>query len=106
MAGEGEGPLFLGAVALAEFLHLVAALGGGLGWGGVGAAAGDGGGNRVPVGGAEVAAAEYVPPVTVGFDQGEGFGLGPARGWEFTRGFLCRRRRRRGHDLRERGWRR
>lgn len=70
MAWEGEGALLLGAVALAELLHLVAALGGGLGGGGVGAAAGDGGGNRVPVGRAEVTAAEGVPAVAVGVDQG------------------------------------
>lgn len=41
-------------------------------------AEGDGGGDGVPVGGAEVAAAEGVPLVAVGVDKGYGFVVGPA----------------------------
>ena len=76
--GEGARALDLGAVALAELLHFVAALDGGFGRGGVGAAACDGVGDLLPVGGLEVAAAEGVPLVAVGVDEGEGFIGGPA----------------------------
>lgn len=76
--GEGARALDLGAVALAELLHFVTALDGGFGRGGVGAAACDGVGDLLPVGGLEVAAAEGVPLVAVGVDEGEGFIGGPA----------------------------
>lgn len=88
MAGEGEGALLLSTVPLAELLHLVAALGGGLRRGGVGAAASDGGGHSVPVGSPEVAAAESVPAVTVGFNEDQGFDLGPTRRRKLPRRFL------------------
>jgi len=71
--GEGASALDLGAVALAELLHFVAALDGGFGRRGVGAAVCYGVGDLLPVGGLEVAAAEGIPLITVGVDEGEGF---------------------------------
>jgi len=71
--GERASALDLGAVALAKLLHFVAALDRGFGRGGVGAAVGHGVGDLLPVGGLEVAAAEGVPLVAVGVDEGEGF---------------------------------
>ncbi|KAL0923283.1 hypothetical protein M5K25_007333 [Dendrobium thyrsiflorum] len=60
----------LGSESFAEFLYLMAALDGGLGGGEgeVGAAAGYISGDLFPVSGAEVAAAEGVPLVAIGFD--------------------------------------
>lgn len=72
--------LLLGAIAFAELLDLVAALEGILGGGDVAAGGGDGVGNFLPVGGAEVAAVEGVPFGAVGVDEGQGFLVGPARG--------------------------
>uniref|UniRef100_A0A7C9CMU2 Uncharacterized protein n=1 Tax=Opuntia streptacantha TaxID=393608 RepID=A0A7C9CMU2_OPUST len=89
---ERESALLLSAVALAELLHLVAALGGGLRRRLVGASTGDVGSYGLPVGGAEVAATEGVPLVSVSSDEGEGLLLGPARGRELPR----RRKRRDG----------
>ncbi|KAF1875983.1 hypothetical protein Lal_00006614 [Lupinus albus] len=75
---EGVSALDLSAVTLPELLHLVAALDGGFGRGGVGASGGDGVGDLLPVGGLEVAAAKGVPPEAVGMDEGEGLVGGPA----------------------------
>lgn len=56
----------------------MAALNGGFGRRSVGAALGDGVSHLLPVGGFEIAAAEGVPLVAVGVDEGEGFVRGPA----------------------------
>lgn len=78
---ELEGLAALAAVALAELLDLVAALYVGLGRGGAGEAAiGDVVGDILPVGGAEVAATQGVPLVTVGADEGKDLLVGPNGG--------------------------
>jgi hypothetical protein len=61
--------LLLNTVTLTELLHLVAALGGSLGRRCAGEALAHGGGHRIPIGRAEIAAAESVPSLTVGFDE-------------------------------------
>lgn len=73
--------LELRAVPFPKLLDLVAALDGGLGGGRgeVGGSVGDGGGNLIPVGGAEVAAVEGVPFFLVGVDEGYRFVVGPTR---------------------------
>ncbi|KAG4992566.1 hypothetical protein JHK87_026023 [Glycine soja] len=81
-AGKGEvaEALDFGAVPFAELLHLVAALHGGFGrGGGVGALRRDGVGHLLPMGGLEVGAAEGVPFVAVGVDEGGGFLGGSSR---------------------------
>lgn len=98
----GERSRAFGAVAFAELLDLVAALNGGFGGGRgkVSAAAGDGVGNILPVGGAEITFAESVPLIAVGVEQSERLFVGPARrGKAAGRGIGGRRRSREaGHD--------
>lgn len=64
---ERESTLLLGPVALAELLHLMAALSGGLGWAPqrIRAPVEDVAGDGFPVGGAEIPATERVPFVSV-----------------------------------------
>ena len=103
-AGEGEvaEALDFGAVAFAELLHLVAALHGGFRrGGGVGALRGDGVGHLLPVGSLQVGAAEGVPFVAVGVDEGGGFLRGPAGRRKAAGGGGGRRREREGDG---RGW--
>lgn len=76
--GKRASALDLGAVALTKLLHFVATLDGGFGRRSVGAALGDGVGDLLPVRGFKVAAAEGVPLVAVGVDEGEGLIGGPA----------------------------
>lgn len=71
--------LQLSTVAFPELLHLMAALDGGLRGGDVRANTVDIIGDILPVSGTEVAAAEGVPLVAVGVDEGGGFVGGPAR---------------------------
>lgn len=70
------GALDLGTIPLPKLLHLVATLDGGLGGSGR-AASGDIVGHLLPVVGTEVAAAEGVPLIFVGFDEGDGLFRGP-----------------------------
>lgn len=81
-AGEGGGALLFCSVALAELLHLVAALRGGLRRDDIRAAGGYFFGHRVPIGGAEEGAVEGVPSLTVGFDQDQCLIARPARRWK------------------------
>lgn len=55
------------------------------------------GGDGIPIGETEVAAAESVPSVSVGVDENVGLVLGPARRWGFARSGLERRWRGGGH---------
>lgn len=77
-ASVGGGSLDLGAVPLAELLHLVAALDGGFGRGD-GASGPDVVGDLLPVVGSEISTAEGIPLVSVGVDESDGLVRGPAR---------------------------
>lgn len=99
--GQRTSALDLGAVSFSELLHLVTALHGGFGRRGVRAASGDGLGDFLPVGSLEVAAAEGVPFVAVGVNEGDGLVVRPARRRKTARG----RRRRRRDGKRDGGWR-
>lgn len=81
--------MLLGAVALAELLHLVAALEGGLGESVAAAAVGDDYGDLFPLGGAEWAPLEGVPLFLVCPDEVHRLLVGP---WDWL-GFLCVHRR-------------
>lgn len=71
------GSLDLSTISLPELLHLVAALDGGLRGAG-GASRSDIVGYLLPVVGAEVAAPEGIPLVSVSIDEGDGLVRGPA----------------------------
>lgn len=78
--GRASKPLLFGSEALAELLHLVAALDGGFsGVMGefVAAAGSDGEGNLVPLIGFELAAFEGVPFLLVSLDEVDGFQVSP-----------------------------
>lgn len=79
VVGDGFSAVEFSTVALAELLHLVAALDGGLGEGGVGAAVVDVVGDVLPVGGAEVAFPERKPLVAVCINESGGLLWRPAR---------------------------
>jgi len=81
-AQRGGDVFLLGAVALAELLHLVAALEGGLGGVGevVAAARGDDDGDLLPLVVAEGPALERVPLLLVGADEVDSFLVGPGDG--------------------------
>lgn len=75
--------MLLCAVPLAKLLHLVTALQRGLGRRRENCAtAGGGGGHVIPVGSLQIGAAESVPAVPIGQDQGLGLVLSPARWWD------------------------
>lgn len=76
---DRSGALKLCPIPFTELLHLVPALDGGFRRVSGGAATVDIVGDFLPVGGAEVAAAEGVPLVAVGVDEGGGFLGRPAR---------------------------
>lgn len=103
--GGGAEAVGVGAEALAELLHLVAALEGGLG-GGVGeviaATGGHCHGDLLPLGGLELAAVEGVPFLLVGFDQMDRLLVGPGDGLGLLTGGLGRGRHGRGERREER----
>ncbi|KAI3499581.1 hypothetical protein L1887_35384 [Cichorium endivia] len=85
VAGKGAS-LFLGTVTLSEFLHLVAALGGCLGWYYARTYPAYLFRHRIPVSGSKVPTAEGVLSLPVGLDQSECLILAPARWWESSVG--------------------
>lgn len=79
MMWDRSGALKLSPIPFTQLLHLVPALDGGFRRVSGGTAAVDVVGDFLPVGGAKVPAAEGVPLVTVGVDEGGGFLGRPAR---------------------------
>ncbi|KAI3758213.1 hypothetical protein L6452_05766 [Arctium lappa] len=79
---EGGSALILCSVALAELLHHVAALRGGLWRDEICAAGGYFFSHRVPIRSVKKRVVKSVPLLTVGFDQDQCLVIGPARRWK------------------------